>query len=284
MENAESKTEQGPLILVVTPSHDGKVVTNYFLGALHSSMPEWSELFRLGFLVQEGGSLISKARDYLTAQFYFETNADYLLFIDSDQSFHPLQIKMLLDVITQRGYDIAAAPVPSKRFESNGRAFSSAMHRFDEKRDSQDKFMFSAATDYNFVEAEGQTERLSVRHAELAGTGMMLIPRKAIARMYEYYLEKEQNGEIHSYEYELEAGGSKKIPPLFNPIVLYPNYFGEDYSFCLRAGATGLRIGVDTRIQVVHTGSFDYQGNFLAFESYRDHLKNVAQNGFKKNN
>lgn len=274
MENAESKTEQGPLILVVTPAHDGKVVTNYFLGALHSSMPEWSELFRLGFLVQEGGSLISKARDYLTAQFYFETDAHYLLFIDSDQSFHPLQIKMLMDVITQRGYDIATAPVPSKQFESNSRAFSSAMYRYQERRDSNDEFLFSAAMDYNFVEAEKQEKGLSVREADLAGTGMMLIPRRSIAKMYEFYTEEEHNES--TYAYEMHGGAFKKLPPLFNPIVSFPNYFGEDYSFCIRAKKAGLKIGVDTRIQIIHTGRMDYQGNFQAFESYRNHLKNLA--------
>jgi hypothetical protein len=80
-----------------------------------------------------------------------------------------------------------------------------------------------------------------VRPVSLAGCGMMVVTRAALARLFS------------AYDEELgftDDDGQKRVA-LFNMVLEPPRWYGEDYSFCLRADRAG--IPIDALVQGVST-------------------------------
>ncbi|MEG0488563.1 MAG: hypothetical protein RR575_11600, partial [Acinetobacter sp.] len=99
--------------LIATPSHDGKFFHNYVLSLLNFL----NESNRIGmptqYLLMQGESLITRARNNCVATFLDNPEWTHLFWIDSDIGFTPEAAFRLL----QSDYDIAAGVYPLKREE-----------------------------------------------------------------------------------------------------------------------------------------------------------------------
>lgn len=74
--------------------------------------------------------------------------------------------------------------------------------------------------------------------------GFVMIARRSIAKMIEKYPDlhyKSHDGEDEGYG-------------LFNTLVRNNQFWGEDYSFCLRAWESGLHLLIDPSIELTHAG------------------------------
>ena len=80
-----------------------------------------------------------------------------------------------------------------------------------------------------------------VRPVSLAGCGMMVVTRAALVRLFEVYAK--ELGFI-------DDDGQERVA-LFNMILEPPRWYGEDYSFCVRADRAG--IPIDALVQGVST-------------------------------
>jgi hypothetical protein len=92
-----------------------------------------------------------------------------------------------------------------------------------------------------------------VRPVSLAGCGLMVVTRAALERLFTVY--------------ETELGftdddGQKRVA-LFNMLLEPPRWYGEDYSFCLRADRAG--IPIDALVQGVST----HDGQDLQLDSLK---------------
>jgi hypothetical protein len=93
--------------------------------------------------------------------------------------------------------------------------------------------------------------------ADYAGTGFMLISRRAITRMIEAYPD------LHF--------STAHVPLDVDPSLLYAlfdtaidpvshHYLSEDYTFCARWRAMGGQIWLDTQSALIHAGSHEFVG------------------------
>lgn len=267
-----------PTILVGTPTATGNVCSEYLLGALESSLPRHGDRYNIGFLIREGGSHIAKARDNMLMTFYMHTNAEYLLFIDSDQGFSSSDIKSLLDVIAA-GYDIAAAPVPKKQVDHRA-ALLSALEMFSNGEPPTDNLL-AGGYEYNLV-LEDPKDKGRIREVRSIGTGMMLISRKVVKTMIKKELVSE-----NQYLFPDKFGVDRFVPSLFATVFWDGGYLGEDFAFCHRARKAKLKIGVDTALKIEHVGKFNYEGDYPAFERVKAILnesnpENAPNNGNEK--
>ena len=99
--------------LVVTANHDGKFFHNYVVSLLNFQNTALNLGLPLQFLMMQGESLITRARNNCVATFLENKEWTHLFWIDSDIGFSPEAALRLL----QADYEIAARVYPLKREE-----------------------------------------------------------------------------------------------------------------------------------------------------------------------
>jgi hypothetical protein len=92
-----------------------------------------------------------------------------------------------------------------------------------------------------------------VRPVSLAGCGMMVVTRAALERLFGAYRE----------ELAFTDDDGQQRVALFNMLLEPPRWYGEDFSFCVRADRAG--IPIDALVQGVST----HDGQSLELESLR---------------
>jgi len=92
-----------------------------------------------------------------------------------------------------------------------------------------------------------------VRPVSLAGCGMMVVNRAALERLFDVY--REELGFT-------DDDGQQRVA-LFNMLLEPPRWYGEDFSFCVRADRAG--IPIDALVQ----GASTHDGQELQLESLR---------------
>lgn len=83
-----------------------------------------------------------------------------------------------------------------------------------------------------------------VRPVSLAGCGLMVVTRAALERLFTVYAE-----ELGF----MDDDGQKRLA-LFNLVLEPPRWYGEDYSFCLRADRAGIPIDALVQGESTHDG------------------------------
>ncbi|MEN8282545.1 hypothetical protein [Acinetobacter gerneri] len=96
--------------LIVTPSHDGKFFFNYVNSLLNFYQQALANGLPVQFLLMQGESLITRARNNCVAQFLANPEWTHLVWVDSDIGFQPEAIFRLL----LSDYDIVAGVYPLK--------------------------------------------------------------------------------------------------------------------------------------------------------------------------
>jgi hypothetical protein len=182
---------------------------------------------------------IDVARSMLVEMALARTNAEVLVFIDSDIEFVREDYDRLVESAHQTGGIVGGAYLTRARLDGGQHLVGNPI-------------------------ATGPLKLEFFEHGRLypatyLGMGFTAIARPVIERMALFHgLEKCEfmlgNLESHGY-------------PLFQPLIHEGRYLLEDYAFCHRAKEAGIPIHLDTRPVLVHHGMHGYRMSDLGLRS-----------------
>lgn len=241
---------RGMNIFFATPCYGGQVTDQYFLSMFRLSqvLMQYGIRFRITTLRNE--SLVTRARNILTAMFLEDESSTHLMFIDADIEFDPDSVIRMLAM----DKDVIAAAYPKKTINWN--MVKTAAQRGEEN-------LASFGADYAInLKVEPGTNRVRSHMGTVevldASTGFFLVKKEVIQKMTKHYPE-------------LFYKNDSSIDPRFNPYcyalwdtMIDPRdkrYLSEDYTFCRRWQDMGGEIWVDPNTKLNHVGSFTFEGN-----------------------
>jgi hypothetical protein len=217
----------GRKLMIAIPAYDGRVniKTAIALAQLSSETAKFGVTLYISHV--SGCSLITKARNALVADF-LETDADTLLFVDSDVIITADAVLRLLAI--SKGKDITAGVYPRRGAD---RMFFMDIHLTEDTNE----LVFD------------ENGMLQIRRI---GTGFMMIQRHVFETMIKNHPEwRYINDTKNRDEYALFDFG-----------VYNGKYYGEDYLFCDRATAEGFTVFLDPSISLPHVGTQEFERNF----------------------
>jgi hypothetical protein len=237
-------------IFFATPCYGGVVTDQYFLSMFKLSqvLMQYGIKFRITTLRNE--SLITRARNILTAMFLEDKSSTHLMFIDADIEFEPDSIIRMLAM----DKDVIAGAYPKKTINWD-------QVRRAAEQGKTDLSEYGADYAINLKVQPGTNKvRTSMGAVEVldASTGFFIVKRAAIEQMVEAHPE-------------LHYKNDSSIDSKFNPYcyalwdtMIDPEdkrYLSEDYTFCRRHQKLGGEIWVDPNTKLNHVGSFTFNGN-----------------------
>ena len=243
-------TETRTHLVVATPCYGGQVTSLYATSLLRLQLAcQKRGKVDLDVLLGSGDALITRARQNLVAHFLSNEKATHLLFIDADIEFSPEQVFRFLDF----GADVAAGLYPTKKIDWDKVAAAAKAGR---------KPLEPTALSYvmEFEDPSRITVKEGFAKVRYAGTGFLMIRRKALTDMIDRYPELR-------YEKEHQAQDPLKGSPwrsaLFNCLVdqATGTYLSEDYSFCRRWTDMGGESWADLQSRLTHLGTLAFQGD-----------------------
>jgi hypothetical protein len=218
---------KGQKLMIAIPAYDGRV--NIKTAIAMTQLAAETSKFGVTLYISHisGCSLITKARNALVADF-LETDADTLLFVDSDVIITPDAVLRLLAI--SKGKDITAGVYP--------------------RRGADRKFFMDIHVDEDTNELVfDDNGMLQIRRI---GTGFMMIQRHVLETMVKHHPEwRYINDTKNRDEYAIFDFG-----------VYNGKYYGEDYLFCDRATAEGFTVFLDPTISLAHVGTEEFERNF----------------------
>lgn len=215
--NYKEVTLAGRSLMIGIPAYDSKIDVDSALNLLQLAGLAGKHQFELQIAHVSGCSILPKARNSLIAKF-IESKCTDFLFLDTDVIFKAEDIVRLMGVATNK--DVVAGVYPKKNKETQM---------------AVDLIYSSTASP--IVEPE-----FNLYEAQHAATGFMLIRRHVIEKMMAAYPEL-------MYADKAE---SLVCYSLFDFQLKDQTYYGEDYIFCQRARAIGLKIYIDPLLKLGH--------------------------------
>ena len=188
-------------------------------------------------------SLISRARNTLTAKFLHNKESTHLMFIDADIGWEPWHLLVMLNA----DKDVIGGLYPMKSLPVKW-----CVNGFEGAEVSED----------------GNLQEVSK-----TGTGFMLIKRSVFEKLNAHPATKPFMNDIG-----LPVELNPYMKTYFDTAVRENRYYSEDWTFCENWRDLGGKVWVDKRVLLKHTGTyvFDFQ---TQDQLYRD-LHNLAlQNG-----
>ena len=169
-------------------------------------------------------SLISRARNTLTAKFLTTPGSTHLMFIDADIGWEPWHLLVMLD----RRVDVIGGLYPMKSLPV--------------------KWCVNGIPG----QEEGNDHLVEVTKT---GTGFMLIKREVFEKLDQHPAVRHFNNDIGLPE-EL----NQHMKTYFDTAVRENRYYSEDWTFCENWRDLGGKIYVDKRVLLKHTGTYVFDG------------------------
>ena len=233
------------------PCYGGQLTESTFMSYI-----KWANVARqlgLDWTVETmtNESLISRARNTLTAKFLHTKESTHLMFIDADIGFDQNAVAMLL----AGDKDIACGIYPKKEvnWESVKKA---AREGKNDLHDHAGAFVFNmVGSGHQETDEEGFIE---VRHG---GTGFMLIKRQVFLDLMPHvptyrvssFFDPEKGEYAKPLTHEFFATSIDDSGALLS----------EDYHFCELWRKHGGKINAHPFIRLTHTGTYTYDGDIL---------------------
>jgi hypothetical protein len=231
-------------IFVATPCFGG-LVTQEYMESVIACTSVLQVPMTLSLLGDD--AMISRARNTLLHQFWVRSDASHILFVDADMGFPAEAPARLLAA----GKDLVAGLYPIKE-------------RFWDKA-TQENVLRGESQDAASLRYVGETEAMHrtwdkgpLIKTHYAGTGFMLISRKAIAMMIKAYPET-----AYRRIDAADGGDGKEYHALFDASIdpETGTYLSEDFTFCRRWREIGGEVWLDTSITLTHAGRASFRGN-----------------------
>jgi hypothetical protein len=205
---------------IAMPCYGGMLTESTFM-----SFIKWANTARqlgidwtLETMVNE--SLISRARNTLTAKFLDMPDATHLFFVDADIGWEPWHLLVLLN----RDVDVIGGLYPMKTMPI--------------------KWVVNG-----FEGAEEGTDGL--QEVSKAGTGFLLMKKHVFEKMKSHPAVKQYKNDIG-----LDPKYDAHLKTYFDTAVRQNRYYSEDWTFCENWRDLGGRIWVDKRVLLRHSGSY----------------------------
>ena len=209
----------------MTPVYSGvDGITCYCVEEAHHQLPVWGMTFKWYIGAEgHGDALIARARSVEATGFMENGPSDYMIFLDSDIVFRPVDLKQLSDDLHE-GYDLVAGCYPVRT------GTQLASHWWND---------------------EPPTGELGIYEAQFISTGFLGISKKLLKRMVKKLklpiLHPKDTGRSYPFFEDhrgwidhADAKGSQNI------------WISEDWDFCEKAREIGVKSYLDTRIQLRH--------------------------------
>ena len=183
-------------------------------------------------------SLISRARNTLTAKFLHNKDSTHLMFIDADIGWEPWHLLVMLN----RDVDVIGGLYPMKSLPVKW-----CVNGFDGAEEGPE----------------------GLQEVSKTGTGFMLIKRHVFEKLNAHPATKPFINDIG-----LPAELNPYMKTYFDTAVRENRYYSEDWTFCENWRDIGGKVWVDKRVLLKHTGTyvFDFQ---TQDQLYKD-LHNMA--------
>jgi hypothetical protein len=240
-------------VLIGTPCYGGLVTHVYMQAVLKLMLAPRLADVRVGIIMSAHDSLITRARNAIVANFLDTPDATHLMFIDADIGFelddfyrllaldvdlaagrYPLKVRDWAKIMT-----LAKSAPPGTNLESLG---------------------------LNYVGHPCAVTELETRNGFMtgvyAGTGFMMIKRRALERMIAAYPQTKYR------EAQTHPKTKQPSPHLYNlfDCMIDPDtgdYLSEDFTFCNRWRKLGEKLWLDTQSTLVHVGADEFKGEPL---------------------
>jgi hypothetical protein len=205
---------------IAMPCYGGMLTESTFM-----SFIKWANTARqlgidwtLETMVNE--SLISRARNTLTAKFLDMPEATHLFFVDADIGWEPWHLLVLLN----RDVDVIGGLYPMKTMPIKW-----VVNGFDGAEEGAD----------------------GLQEVSKAGTGFLLMKKHVFEKMNGHPAVKQYKNDIG-----LDPKYDKHLKTYFETAVRQNRYYSEDWTFCENWRDLGGRIWVDKRVLLRHSGSY----------------------------
>ena len=205
---------------IAMPCYGGMLTESTFM-----SFIKWANTARqlgidwtLETMVNE--SLISRARNTLTAKFLDMPEATHLFFVDADIGWEPWHLLVLLN----RDVDVIGGLYPMKTMPIKW-----VVNGFDGAEEGAD----------------------GLQEVSKAGTGFLLMKKHVFEKMNGHPAVKQYKNDIG-----LDPKYDKYLKTYFDTAVRQNRYYSEDWTFCENWRDLGGRIWVDKRVLLRHSGSY----------------------------
>lgn len=241
---------RGMNIFFATPCYGGVVTDQYFLSMFRLSQVLMQHGIKFRITTLRNESLITRARNILTAMFLEDASCTHLMFIDADIEFDPDSVIRMLAM----DKDIIAGAYPKKTVNW-GNVKTAA------KAGVENISTYGADYAINLkFDPETKKVRTHMGAVEVldASTGFFIVKREVVERMMEEHPELHYKNDssidpkFNKYCYAL---WDTEIDPIDR------RYLSEDYAFCRRWQRMGGEIWVDPNTKLNHVGSFTFEGN-----------------------
>lgn len=243
-------------LFIAMPCYGGMMtgMTAKSLLDLQALMGNYGVEIKFSFLFNE--SLIQRARNYLTDEFYNRSDCTHLMFIDADVAFNPQDVVAMLAL----DKEIIGGPYPKKSIEWG------QLHKAIQKNPNLPVEEYSKLTgSMVFNPAKGTnkfsiTEPLSVLET---GTGFMMISREALKKFEDAYPEQKYRPD---HVGQANFDGSREITAFFDCHIDEDTkrYLSEDYYFCQQCRKIGIEVWLCPWMGLSHIGSYIFTGNLPA--------------------
>jgi len=209
-------------------------------------------------------SLITRARNYCVDEF-MRSDAEHLMFIDADIGFNPQDVIALMALQAQdEKYEIIGGPYPKKciSWEKIKAAVDKGVA--DDDPNVLEKFV----GDFVFNPKGGQQSIAISEPCEVLeiGTGFMMISKSALKKFtaeYQQYSSKPDHVRTEHFD------GTREILQYFQAEIdpVSKRYLSEDYWFCQKAQAIGLRTWFCPWMKMQHVGTYIFGGSLADLAS-----------------
>lgn len=206
---------------IMMPCYGGQLTESTFM-----SFVRWGNMAReLGINwsieTMTNESLISRARNTLTAKFLTHPTTTHLMFIDADIGWEPWHLLVMLDA----DLDVIGGLYPMKALPIRW-----CINTFD-----------------------GAETRDHLQEVSKTGTGFMLIKRAVFEQLDSHAATKPFRNDLG-----LDPALDPYMKTYFDTAVRDGRYYSEDWTFCENWRDLGGKVWVDTRVQLRHTGTFTF--------------------------
>ena len=167
-------------------------------------------------------SLISRARNTLTAKFLDMPEATHLFFIDADVGWEPWHLLVLIN----RDKDVIGGLYPMKTMPIKW-----VVNGFDGAEEGPD----------------------GLQEVSKTGTGFLLMKKHVFEKMNSHPAVKQYKNDIG-----LDPKYDKYLKTYFDTAVRQNRYYSEDWTFCENWRDLGGKIYVDKRVLLRHTGTYTF--------------------------
>jgi hypothetical protein len=205
---------------IAMPCYGGMLTESTFM-----SFIKWANTARqlgidwtLETMVNE--SLISRARNTLTAKFLDMPDATHLFFVDADIGWEPWHLLVLLN----RDVDVCAGLYPMKTMPIKW-----VVNGFEGAEEGPDGF----------------------QEVSKAGTGFLLMKKHVFDKLKSHPAVKQYKNDIG-----LDPKFDQHLKTYFDTAVRQNRYYSEDWTFCENWRDMGGKIWMDKRVLLRHSGSY----------------------------